>query len=618
MTDTNNFKINFSALLVLLFVSVKLFSQVSEIKNIKAIKESPEYIYGYAGNEDPEVAEKNALEDLLTKISVRVESSFELTAEESTSEGFKEYSKSVIKTYSDASLTNVKKISYEKRNVYYVLRYLTKTDLQKAFDLRKDKIISYLDVGTKAQKELRIADALRNYYYAYVLYLSHPYQNELKINENGKEELIGILLRDRINQILTLIDFEPTSIIPDKKDDKSRLILSCTYDGQKVENLDYKFHNGKSLSNLNQVLNGTTEIMLYGAEQSELNKINIYIEYKNSNRAIYDKELNRVLNVVKTSAFPNRKTIKVPRKIDKITKTKHIIEPKFESINILNKDKKYYFNTTNDLLQYIVNKDYNSAYQILTPEGKDMFDKLIKYGRVSIPPLKDTLRFIEINDDIIVRSVPMTFYFPNSKKRFMENVVFTFDKVSRKINSVSFAISDRTMHDIVNHSERFGTIEDKYTIIKFMEAYKTAYSLKRLKYIESIFSDDALIIVGTVLQRSKPIDGMYEQIGEKEVKYQRYSKKEYIKRLANVFNSKDYINLNFDEATVNKVNGEQKIYGIQIAQSYNSDNYSDFGYLFLMIDLTDTLEHPQIYVRTWQPQKSSDGSIYGLEDFKLN
>ena len=618
MTGINNFKINFSALLVLLFVSAKLFSQVSEIKDIKAIKASPDYIYGYASSEDPEAAEKNALEDLLTKISVRVESSFELTAEESTGEGFKEYSKSVIKTYSDASLTNVKKISYEKRNVYYVLRYLTKTDLQKAFDLRKDKINTYLDVGTKAQRECRIADALRNYYYAYVLYLSYPYQNELKINEDGKEELIGILLRDRINQIFTLIDFEPTSIIPDKTADKSSLILNCTYNGQKVENLEYKFHNGKSLSNLIEVLNGTTEITLYGAEQSELKKINIYIEYKYSNRAIQDKELSRVLNVVKTSAFSNRKTIKVPRKIEKITKAKHIIEPEFESVNLLNKDKNYYFNKTNDLLKYIVNKDYNSAYEILTPEGKDMFDKLIKYGRVSIPPLKDTLKFIEVNDDIIVRSVPMSFYFPNSKIRFMENVVFTFDKASRKINSISFAISDRSISDIVDHSERFGTIEDKYTIIKFMEAYKTAYSLKRLEYIKSIFSDDALIIVGTVLQRYKPIDGMYEQIGEKAVRYQRYSKKEYINRLANVFNSKDYIHINFDEAKVKKVNGDQKIYGIQIAQSYNSDNYSDFGYLFLMIDLTDTLEHPQIYVRTWQPQKSSDGSIYGLEDFKLH
>jgi hypothetical protein len=150
-----------------------------------------------------------------------------------------------------------------------------------------------------------------------------------------------------------------------------------------------------------------------------------------------------------------------------------------------------------------------------------------------------------------------------------------------------------------------------------MEYYKTAYSLKRLDYIESIFSDNALIIVGTVLKKAQPIDGMYKNIGEKGVKYQRYTKKDYITRLENVFNSKEYVNIDFDEAEVRKLNGSDNIYGIQLSQHYYSSNYSDFGYLFLMIDLHDTL-HPTIYVRTWQPQKNDDGSIYGLEDFRMN
>jgi len=150
-------------------------------------------------------------------------------------------------------------------------------------------------------------------------------------------------------------------------------------------------------------------------------------------------------------------------------------------------------------------------------------------------------------------------------------------------------------------------VKDKYSLIKFMEFYKTAYSLKRLKYIESIFSDNALIIVGTVLKESSPIgNDVYKSFGNNSkqiIKYQHYTKKEYIERLENVFNSKEYINIDFDEATVKKVNGNDKIYGIQIAQHYYSSTY--------------TLK-PTIYVRTWQPQKNPDGSIYGLENFRLN
>jgi hypothetical protein len=36
--------------------------------------------------------------------------------------------------------------------------------------------------------------------------------------------------------------------------------------------------------------------------------------------------------------------------------------------------------------------------------------------------------------------------------------------------------------------------------------------------------------------------------------------------------------------------------------------------LFLLIDLENPAE-PIIHVRTWQPNRNEDGSIYGLSDF---
>lgn len=83
-----------------------------------------------------------------------------------------------------------------------------------------------------------------------------------------------------------------------------------------------------------------------------------------------------------------------------------------------------------------------------------------------------------------------------------------------------------------------------------------------------------------------------------------------------VFRSNEYINIHFEDNIVKRTAKEDKIYGIQIAQYYTSQNYSDKGYLFLMIDLNDSL-NPLIYVRTWQPRKNPDGSIIGLEDFSF-
>ena len=599
-------------LIVLLISTISSYCAYSQKDSFKEIQNSKQYIWGYGQSPDPDKANKLALEDLLTKISVHVESNFEYITEEDNDD-FHEYSKSVIKTYSNATLSNTQERFYEKKGKYYILRFINVNVMQKVFDLREDKIRSYLNIGSNAQRELRIGDALRNYYYAYALYLSHPYQSGLTIKVDNTDVLLGILLRDRINSIFSETDFEISSSVKYDKENKTKYIINCTYDGAKVENLDFRYNN----SHLHEVNNGQTEVFLYGAEQEAMDKLNIRIEYKYETKC-HDKELTSVLNTVSIPFFRrSAKSINLPQPLSgKKVRPKKTIVPEFETVNKLEDSKSYYSNNVKSLLIAIAEEDYPKADEYFTTEGKQMFNKLLQYGEVSVLPIKDTLKIIQLNNETVVRSVPMAFYFKNSSKRFMENVVFTYNN-QRKISAISFAVSDQTIEDIVNHGDKFGTIRDKYTLIKFMEYYKTSYSLERLTYIESIFSDEALIIVGTVLKRKQRIDGMYDELGENAVKYQRYTKKEYIERLENVFKSQEYINIDFDEAVVRKVNGQGKIYGIQISQHYYSSNYSDFGYLFLMIDLNDSL-NPTIYVRTWQPKKNGDGSIYGLEDFRMN
>ncbi len=599
----------FTITFALLFVS---FIGNAQHKSFEKIQNNKQYIWGFGKSDDPDRANKLALEDLLTKISVQVESEFENIAIEENGD-LKEYTKSVISTYSNATLSNVDELYYEKKGKYYRLRFIDTKDMQEVFDLRETKMRSYINIGTKAQRELRIGDALRNYYYAYALYLSHPYQSGLTIKEDNADVLLGILLRDRINSLFTETDFDISGSIKYDKEKKTKYILSCNYNGEIVDNLDFRYNN----SHLHEVNNGQSEVFLYGAEQKAMDNLNIRIEYKYETKS-HDKELTSVLNTVYIPFFSrSTKSINLPKPVpSKKVKLTKVIAPKFESINKLDDSKGYYSSDVKELLIAIAKKDYNAINKHFTPDGKQMFNKLLQYGEVSILPLTDTLKIIQLNNEIVVRSVPMAFYFNGSSKRFMENVVFTYDS-NRKISAISFAVSDRTISDIVNHSDKFGTVADKYTIIKFMEFYKTAYSLERLDYIESIFSDEALIIVGTVLKRKENIDGMYKTIGDNAVKYQQYTKKEYIQKLESVFNSKEYINIDFDDAEIRKLNGGGKIYGIQISQHYYSSNYSDFGYLFLMIDLNDSL-NPTIYVRTWQPDKNEDGSIYGLEDFRMN
>jgi hypothetical protein len=222
-------------------------------------------------------------------------------------------------------------------------------------------------------------------------------------------------------------------------------------------------------------------------------------------------------------------------------------------------------------------------------------------------------------NEVMVRSVPMLFAFSNNRQKFVEDVVFTFN-TDNKINSLSFSLGKTAINDILSKPTGFGTLDEKYTLIRFMEDYKTAYSLKRQDYLEAIFDENALIIVGNVVQRfNEPIEkvkGMYSNLTNEQVEYIVLSKSEYMDRLKRVFSRNEFINIRFEENQVRKTQKNDKIYGIQIAQYYYSSTYADKGYLFLMIDMADTTK-PRIYVRSWQPQKNPDGSIFGLEDFKF-
>ncbi len=192
----------------------------------------------------------------------------------------------------------------------------------------------------------------------------------------------------------------------------------------------------------------------------------------------------------------------------------------------------------------------------------------------------------------------------------MEDVVFDFSK-DAKIQGLSFGLSQAALADIVSKtgwSER-----SRMILIRFLENYKTAYALKRLDYIESIFAEDALIIVGTVLKK-QTVTERQVTINRPYIRFTRQTKEQYIKRLRSTFASNEFINLRFADNVIRKSADKGEIYGVQIRQDYFSSNYGDSGYLFLMVDLNNP-DKPIIHVRAWQPEKDPDFGLIDLPSF---
>ncbi len=245
---------------------------------------------------------------------------------------------------------------------------------------------------------------------------------------------------------------------------------------------------------------------------------------------------------------------------------------------------------------------------MFTPTGYDIFLRLVAYGNARVLSI-EALNFYALGDEVYCRSVPMAFSFSGNKRQFVENIVFTFNEKGL-VSNLTFSLGKAATSDICSHSN--WTEEARLILVAFLENYKTAYALKRLDYISSIFDNDALIITGRVV-RSVGMDRSEYGLN-RYVRFTQQNKETYIRNLSRVFASQEYINIQFSDSEVVKLGKGDQLFGIKIRQEYFSTTYSDVGYLFVLVDLSD-YQAPVIHVRTWQDSPDKDFGIIGPYHF---
>ncbi len=593
-------------------------------QSVDYIKSSGEYYFGIGNGRNYQQARRTALELLSESISVQIQSEFKQVVEE-TGEDVNIYTQSVVNTYSTAVVNRYDdKLIKEEPGDVDVIVYVLKSEMHAAFEQRVQMIEDFILLAVKATDQVRMADALRYYFWGLVLARSHPDNTKLRSKFGGDNELPLMLeLTDRINNIFSQINVQISKVEESEKPPGRNLYLDITYKGNPVQDLDYTYFVGDGYSGLYSANNGKGFAEFYGPTAKDLNRLRMRIEYEYRNKADLAPEVKMMLENVDIPYFKRAEFIINLDERDVPKPSDNLVQP------LVSKDTpptysvenyNYYEHTVRKIADAIDKSNHESLIELFTPAGYSMYEKLIANGQVKILGLSnDSLKMIKVGKEVMVRSVPMLFAFENNREKFIENVVFTFDE-QKKVNGIAYSLTDIAVNDILSKPENFGTEEDKYFLIKFMEDFKTAYSLKRLDYLDAIFDENALIIVGNVVKRSEEpvenVQSMYGNLSNDEIEYIRLSKKDYMERLHMIFRRNEFINIRFEDNQVKKTQKDDKVYGIQINQYYYSSTYADKGYLFLMIDLNDTL-NPRVYVRTWQPQKNPDGSVYGLGDFRF-
>ena len=175
----------FIMLFLILFLSNLTAITINEIKN------TDKYIWGEGKASTLRQADKRAIQDLVSQISIQVESRFtDILSEENGD--VSEYCKSVLNTYSNTTLHQAERKVIEKKGKVIVYRYIEKGNIKKIFENRKNKIFQYIDSAIKSEKDLRIGDALKYFYWSLALLRSHPDQNALKYNLSYRDSLVLI------------------------------------------------------------------------------------------------------------------------------------------------------------------------------------------------------------------------------------------------------------------------------------------------------------------------------------------------------------------------------------------------------------------------------------------
>lgn len=587
-----------------------------------------EYYVGHGYAEGYEQAVQRAKAQLVEDIAVYVQSHTMGTVSTETGISMEER----IHTYTNMTqLREVETVLVSERPTFHVFCYVKKSVVQQMFEERKQKMRSYFDEACRAEKKLMMAEGLRYYYWSLMVLKTLPEgSHETFIDDEGHLQNMLLWLNDHISEILNNIDFNPITISSMGEcstltgvHELKQVELSVTYHGRPVSNCEYQYWTGRGYSQPVRAKDGRGVAEFCGDVPQQL-RFRVEYVFENDARNI-DPELRDIIAMegrpawndnVRMVAFDAPSSSQPTSEVHTVyIDEKPETFSNCEAIQQLS-DAQYdsCARRMNAVKDAIVAKDFESVKSLCTAGGWQMFNMMMKNGNATI--LGDSKwKFIRVRGEILCRGLSVSLKYPRSGKTIVENVEFRLDYKTLKINSLSYTLNQEAEDDILNEEKKWEA-NSRFQLMRFLQDYQTAYALKRADFLESIFSEDALIIVGVELERAPNLENRILPTNQSQYKFTQKSKSEYIDHLRRIFASAEFVNLQLKDNEILKVPNKE-IYGIQIRQIYTSSSYADQGYLFLVVDLRDE-EHPIIHVRTWQPNKDPDFGFFDLSKFTIN
>jgi len=252
---------------------------------------------------------------------------------------------------------------------------------------------------------------------------------------------------------------------------------------------------------------------------------------------------------------------------------------------------------------------FNSAYKgkrnlppmpsAISIEARQRLEEMWAVKSFYCPETELILNVLNRTDgNMEVRNVPIQ-YDIKSENVMDDELVIIFNRHAQ-IQGVLIALDREKYTKLFSDAYTMQDQKIREILLNFLENFRTAYNRKDINYIEQVFSDDALIIVGKVLSQNQKLPDNIktpEMADQQKIEYVKLKKGEYVNNLKRLFKRNAFVKVEFTDFKFQRHHEKRDFYGIQLLQKWRSSNYSDDGYLFLLIDLRDE-DKPIIWVRT--------------------
>lgn len=575
-------------------------------QGVDGIKRNSSYLYGEGGGVTLQAAKEVALADLIQKISVTVHSDFTSKERELNQDGNvtsdAEY-QSIIRSYSTATLTNVKTIVLKPKPDASVFLYIAKSEIDRIFESRVAKAKEFVGNADEALKNGQIDDALRYYYWSYCLVKSLRYPNEAKIFVDGQERSLLAWLPTRIDDVMGKVK------VQSRRTADNTYEITATYDGRPVRSMDYTYFDGVDNSPVYSILDGKGLVELRPGMAMDAVQLKLEYEFRGLSRN--DSEVEAVVGAMKPAVYRRAyHRVALDGAASPAESTSTDVNGSMQSPLALTDMGTLGTAVMKPVMQALRSGSIEQCRKKFTAEGWEEFSKLMGYGKVTL--MDDIhLDYFADGDCVVCRGLPVSCRF-NRGRVFNEKLSFYIDSNSKQITHVAMGLGREAMNDValghLDWSEKSRT-----RIVGFLEDYRTAYATKNLEYLDKVFDDNAVIVLGKRLQVAPQLN-KEGYMNNHRVQFTQLTKREFLRNLRRQFQSKDYINLHFSQNRIYQLQKGVERYGIEIKQDYYSSNYGDTGYLTLIFDLTNP-DQPVIHVRTWQEQPDPNFGVVSPADF---